>query len=207
MAETFELALRLLHPLMPFVSEELWQRLVKKGAGTPASICIAPYPQPGGAADAEAARLFGLLQGMVTAARALRADNKVDPGARVEGWIESLCTEVQSVASSEMAVIHALAGGTFELNPPARPAGVRRATADFAVGLKLSGAQLDAIRQRVEKRVAELQKVIASSQKQLASSSFTAKAPAHVVESIREKLAVYEKELAEQEAVLAELGG
>ncbi|MFZ5928478.1 MAG: valine--tRNA ligase [Acidobacteriota bacterium] len=206
MAETFELALRLLHPLMPFISEELWQRLVKKGADTPASICIAPYPLAGDAADEEAARLFSLLQSVVTSARALRADNKVDPGARVEGWIESLSPDVQNVATAEQAVIEALAGGTFELNPAARPAGVRRAAADFAVGLKLSGAQIDSIRQRVEKRLAELEKVIASSRKQLASESFVSRAPAHVVEGIREKLAVYEKELAEQQAVLVELG-
>jgi valyl-tRNA synthetase len=205
MIETFELALRLLHPLMPFITEELWQRLVAKGAQTPPSICIAPYPQAGDAADEEAARLFSLLQSIVTAARALRADNKVDPAARVEGWIESMCADVQQVASAELAVIEALAHGRFELNPAARPAGVRRAAADFAVGLRLSGAQLDAIRQRVEKRMAELEKVIASSRRQLSSGSFVAKAPAHVVEGIREKLAVYEKELAEQQAVLAEL--
>jgi len=53
--------------------------------------------------------------------------------------------------------------------------------------------------------MAELEKVIASSRRQLSSGSFVAKAPAHVVEGIREKLAVYEKELAEQQAVLAEL--
>ncbi|MGB9610719.1 MAG: hypothetical protein ACPL7M_07075 [Bryobacteraceae bacterium] len=47
--------------------------------------------------------------------------------------------------------------------------------------------------------------MIASSRKQLGSDSFVAKAPAHVVEGIREKLAVYEKELAEQQALLEEL--
>jgi valyl-tRNA synthetase len=172
----------------------------------PASICVAPYPQPGGAGDEEAARLFSLLQAVVTAARALRADIKVDPQARVEGWIESLCSDVQRVAEREMAVINALAGGSFELNPAARPAGVRRAAADFAVGLKLSGAQIDAIRERVQKRAAELEKVIASSRRQLSSESFVAKAPPHVVEGIREKLASYEKELAEQQAVMADLG-
>ncbi|MCX7605183.1 MAG: class I tRNA ligase family protein, partial [Bryobacteraceae bacterium] len=205
MAETFEMALRLLHPLMPFLSEELWQRLVRKGAGTPSSICIAPYPQAGDAADEEAERQFSLLQSIVTAARALRADNKVDPGARVEGWIESASADVAGLARAELAVIEALAGGAFEINPAARPTGVRRAAADFAVGLKLTGAQVDAIRARVEKRMAELEKVIASSRKQLASDSFVSRAPAHVVEGIREKLAAYEKELAGQQALLEEL--
>ena len=205
MASTFEMALRLLHPLMPFLSEELWQRLVAKGERTPPSICIAHYPLPGDAASEEAARRFALLQSIVTAARALRADNKVDPAARVEGWIESLGAEAREVASSQLDVISTLAGGSFELDPPARPAGVRRAAAEFAVGLRLSGAQLDAIRLRVEKRLAELDKVIASSRRQLSSESFVSRAPAHVVEGIREKLADYEKELAEQQAVLAEL--
>lgn len=206
MAETFELALRLLHPLMPFISEELWQRLVRRGPQTPQSICIAPYPHAGEAADEEAAGEFMLVQGMITAARALRADNKVDPGARVEGWIETLSPEAEAVASAALDIVNALAGGSFQLNPATRPAGVRRAAAGFAVGLRLSGAQLDAIRQRVEKRMAELEKVVASSRKQLSSDSFLSRAPAHVVDGIREKLAAYEKELAEQQAVLAELG-
>ncbi len=202
----FEYALRLLHPAMPFITEELWQRLVKRGADVPETISLSSYPQAGEALDEEGARAFALLQEMVTAARALRADNKIDPNVKVDGWVETASERAASVAENEVAVLNALANGTFGVNPAERAGGARRAAVEFAVALKLSATQAEAIRQRVTKRVADLEKVIASSRNQLSSESFVAKAPAHVIGGIREKLANYETELKEQQAALAELG-
>jgi valyl-tRNA synthetase len=205
MLRVFEYALRLLHPAMPFITEELWQRLVKKGAEAPESITLAAYPQAGAAADEEGVKTFELLKEMVTAARALRADQKIDPGVKVEGWIETW-TERAAAAAAEVDVVNALAHGTFAVNPAEQGAGARRASVEFAVGLKLSATQAEAMRQRVAKRIAELEKVIGGSRRQLSSEAFVAKAPAHVIEGIREKLAQYEAELKEQKAALEEMG-
>ena len=205
MMRVFEYALRLLHPAMPFITEELWQRLVKRGPGVPESITLAAYPQAGRALDEEGARSFELLKEMVSAARALRADNKIDPGVKVEGWVET-SSERAAALAEEVAVVNALAHGSFGVNPLEKAAGARRASVEFAVALKLSATQAEAIRQRVTKRIAELEKVIGGSTRQLSSEAFVAKAPAHVIEGIREKLAQYETELREQQAALAELG-
>ena len=207
MLRVFETALRLLHPVMPFLTEELWQRLVKPAPAIPESICMAAFPQAGAAAENEqAASDFALLQEMITRARGLRADNKIDPSAKVEGYVETSSGRASAVAVSGNAILDALAGGRFEINPPSKPAGSSSASVEFAVTLTLSGNQVEAIRQRVAKRIGELDKVVGSSTKQLASETFVSKAPAHVIDGIKEKLANYESELAQQRAALAELG-
>jgi valyl-tRNA synthetase len=206
--KVFEYALRMLHPVMPFLTEELWQRLVKQGARIPETISLAAYPRAAGAVDEAGAAAFELLKEMVTAARALRADNKIDPGVKVDGCIEAVSERAMALATTELAVVDALAHGTFRTLQAGeqRPAGARRTTVEYAVTLALSSTQVEAIRQRLEKRVAELEKVIGSSHRQLASENFVAKAPEHVIASIREKLASYESELAGQQAALVELG-
>ncbi|MBV8552556.1 MAG: valine--tRNA ligase, partial [Acidobacteriaceae bacterium] len=79
----YETMLRLLHPLMPFITEELWQRLIhgtNVDANLPISISLANYPQPQeSTVRPEPVRAFELLKQIVTAARELRADNKLDP--------------------------------------------------------------------------------------------------------------------------------
>jgi valyl-tRNA synthetase len=208
MLRVFETALRLLHPVMPFLTEELWQRLVKPAPAIPESICMAAFPRPNeAAANEQAAADFAVLQEMVTRARALRADNKIDPNAKVEGFVETLTPRAAAVAQAGGAILNALAGGAFAVNPETKAAGASSASVEFAVTLALSATQVEAIRLRVSKRIGELEKVIAGSTKQLSSEAFVSKAPAHVIDGIKEKLANYESELAQQRAALAELGG
>jgi valyl-tRNA synthetase len=77
-----ETAMRLLHPFMPFLTEEIWQQLPKP-AGTPGSIMITLFPVVDERYDdAEAERAMGLLQGVISAVRTLRAEYNVPPGAQ-----------------------------------------------------------------------------------------------------------------------------
>ncbi|HJR51810.1 MAG TPA: valine--tRNA ligase, partial [Gemmatimonadales bacterium] len=85
-AQTFDVALRLLHPVMPFVTEALWRRF--PGRSENASISIAPWPRPDRRAeDPEALRDFGLVQDVVGAIRAIRAEYGVQPGQPVRAVI------------------------------------------------------------------------------------------------------------------------
>src|SRR5258708_19719416 len=86
----FEAALRLLHPVMPFLTEELWQRLAEGAAHRPKSIALARYPEYSQAwTDLPAEREIQVLQDVVTAARTLRAEMKLDPKARLDGVLYS----------------------------------------------------------------------------------------------------------------------
>ncbi|MBI5087207.1 MAG: class I tRNA ligase family protein, partial [Acidobacteria bacterium] len=195
----FEIALRLLHPVMPFITEELWQRLLKRHDSLPESICLAPFPQAGDACcDEEAARDFALLQEMITSARALRADQKLDPKQTLEGLLYPANETTADLARESSAILDALTNTRFQIRAAgaARIAGASRSTPEFEIVLQLSGAQADAMRQRLQKEIDQLNKVIESSRRQLGSESFTAKAPAHVIEGIRAKLADYEAQLA-----------
>jgi valyl-tRNA synthetase len=205
----FECALRLLHPVMPFLSEELWQRLVKRGAGIPESLCIAAYPQANPAALNEAAaRQMALLQEMITATRALRADQKLDPKQRLEGELYAHDDSTAGLAASQQAALEALTNTTFTLAiaGEARAAGALRSTPEFDVVLKLSGAQADAMKQRLLKEIEQLTKVVENTRRQLGNEKFTAKAPAHVIEEMRTKLADYETQIERSRAALAEPG-
>jgi len=205
----FECALRLLHPVMPFLSEELWQRLVKKGAGIPESLCLAPYPQANpAAADEDAARRMALLQEMITAARALRADQKLDPKQRLEGALYAHDDATAALATAEHAALEALTNTTFTLGKAgAAPAsGASRSTPEFDVVLRLSGAQADAMKVRLQKEIEQLTKVIDNTRRQLGNERFTAKAPAHVIEEMRTKLADYEAQIERSRTALAGIG-
>jgi valyl-tRNA synthetase len=179
----YEQALRLLHPLMPFITEELWQRLGTGGR----SIALAAYPQ-GGASDPAAEADMAELQGIVTEARRARADAGVDPKQTVEGEL--------TAAGRTLEVATANAGALARL---ARVNLTLREGAPFRLKLAL---KVD--RAKVEKEIAELEKVIANSQRQLSNAGFLAKAPAQVVEEMRAKQASYQAQVAKLRASLAD---
>src|SRR3972149_3480733 len=84
----FETALRLLHPFMPFLTEELWHRLPQKAGAR--SIALEPFPESAVHwPDSEAEEQVALLQELIVAARNIRAELKLDPKARVAAEVFS----------------------------------------------------------------------------------------------------------------------
>jgi valyl-tRNA synthetase len=191
----FESALRLLHPVMPFLTEELWQRLVKDQPNRPQSIAIAPYPRyRQEMTDHDAEHEIGVLQEIVTMARTLRAESKLDPKLQLEGAIYSRGAALD-VARRHAEAIQKLANVKLEFKAEAAPrAAAMRSTAQFDLVLRLPQAQLEAQRKRLEKDREQLAKNIANSKRQLSDETFLGKAPAKVVETIRAKLVDYEEQ-------------
>jgi valyl-tRNA synthetase len=112
MLAAFETALRLLHPAMPFLTEELWQRL-KGSANRPVSIALAEYPQyRSGATDHAAEREIGLVQDIVTAARTLRTEMKLDPKLQLRGTLYARGGALE-IARLHAEAIRKLAGVGF----------------------------------------------------------------------------------------------
>ncbi len=193
----FETALRLLHPVMPFLTEELWQRVVPQQERRPVSIALAAYPvfRPE-LVNAAAERELALVQSIVTAARNLRAEMKMDPKQVVAGVLYA-STEPLATAQREREAIEKLASLQLTFFAGSAPQGVPGATStsDFDLVLELPESQLGVQRQRLEKEAEQLRKVIENSQRQLADETFLSKAPAKVVDSIRSKLTGYETQL------------
>jgi valyl-tRNA synthetase len=202
----FETALRLLHPAMPFLTEELWQRLAK-GARRPASIALAAYPQyRRDSTDHEAEREIEVLQEVVTLARTLRTEAKLDPKLQLSGTLYSRNTGL-AVAERHTAAIQKLANVALDFRSGESPkaAVAKRSTAEFDLVLNVPQSQQEALRKRLDKDKAQLQKNIASGTRQLNDPVFLGKAPAHVVETIRQKLAEYEAQLRKIDDELAGL--
>jgi valyl-tRNA synthetase len=183
----FEATLRLLHPVMPFITEELWHRLGNEG-----SISLQAYPQYDPKLDDPAAEAeIGLLQDIVRAARNLRADLGLDPKQPLHGHI-SIEVPVET--------IRRLSGVTFIIGEVPKTGAVR-STTDFDLSIDVPTGQIEAQRKRNEKEKDQLERNIANSRRQLSDETFMSKAPAKVIDSIKAKLAEYETQLAKLNAL------
>jgi len=189
--DIYETALRLLHPLMPFLTEELWHRLERPGK----SIALAAYPQfDASSVDANAQHDMSILQEIITASRSLRADHKVDKKQALEAVLYS-AGHAHSVARSHAQAIEKLANVHLEMHHEAAPKleGAVRSTPEFDLLLKIPEAADQS--ERLTKENEQLVKLIADKDRQLANESFLKRAPAHVVEELRQKKAEYEAQL------------
>ena len=196
----FETALRLLHPAMPFLTEELWQRLRKDG---PVSIALAPYPQyQPELHDAEAEREIEILKEVVTLARTLRTEGKLDPKLQLAGALYSRNGTLEIARRHELAILK-LSNVKLEFHTGAAPKSPAiRSTPQFDLVLYVPEAQAGAQIKRMEKEREQLVKNIANSERQLADETFLSKAPAKVVESIRAKLVDYRAQLGKIDSAL-----
>ncbi len=199
----YEATLRLLHPFMPFITEELWQRLVhgaSQNEEQPRSVSLTRYPQVVAAeAPQDRLRQFSLLQETITAARELRADNKLDPKSIFEA---TLYLRHAAFAEQDLSAICALAklSITQQQGAISGQAGLIRSTPDFdlqihAASPAQNGASSVESRARILKDVARLEKTIESSQRQLNDPTFVERAPAKVVHDLLRKLSEYEAQL------------
>jgi len=204
----FENALRLLHPVMPFLTEELWQRLAANTAGRAKSIALAAYPVASpDAMDADAETRMTMLQDIITAARNLRAELKLDPKEQLEGDLYSTGPALE-VARAQAAAISRLGGVSLSLHAQAAPriGGAMRATPAFELGLRVPETHMAALRLRLDKEIAQLEKNINNSTRQLGDETFLSRAPETVVAGIRAKLNDYQAQLGKNREALRNLG-
>ena len=181
----------LLHPIMPFVTEEIWQKLPDSGA----SIVVAPFPTADSRwDDAAALRETEALIQAVTAVRTVRSEMQVPPAARPAAY--AVCPDGQwaAVLQTHAELICGLAGlsGLTVQQSLARPDDAAVAVTDCAEIFLMLGGIIDFIqeRQRLEKERAKLVKDIAFVSGKLANEKFVGKAPPEIVQKERDKLAL-----------------
>ncbi|HEX2730549.1 MAG TPA: valine--tRNA ligase, partial [Polyangiaceae bacterium] len=105
LAHVIESSLRALHPYIPFVTEELWQR-VPRAPGHPASVALAEYPTAtAGRPDAEAEAKMGLLMRVIGAARSIRSEYTVHPGRAVPLELRSNNADTRALLAAEQVAI------------------------------------------------------------------------------------------------------
>jgi len=202
-----ERTMRLLHPFMPFVTEEIWQHLPHEGE----ALIVAPWPEAG-PMDEAAETEMALIMEIVRAIRNARAEYKVEPGRRIGAIIAA--GEEYELLSSQMDVLITTArldasnmhiASTLKTKPPQALALV---VGGVEVYLPLAGmVDLAKERQRLAAEIEEVTTGIAGSEKLLANEDFLAKAPAQVVERERDKLAGYRQRQAKLQERLRSLRG
>ncbi|MGH9491705.1 MAG: class I tRNA ligase family protein, partial [Terriglobales bacterium] len=190
----FDAALRLLHPLMPFITEELWRTLAGEHPPAP-TLALAAFPAAG-PVDSEAEREMALVQAVVSAVRKLRAEAQAAPKARLGLRAEGRDAEVNAVLERQAPLITALAG--VEMTVEAVPADAGRghvAAPEFRLLLELPAADSGAERERLEKEIAGLERALAGVEARLADAQFQARAPEHIRAEQRRKAGEYSRQL------------
>jgi len=208
-----ERTMRLLHPFMPFVTEEIWQHLTGGRWQGVESIMIAPWPEVDEALlDEEAERDMELVMEAVRAIRNARAEYKVEPGRRIEALIAA--GEKFDLLKGQQDVLITLARLDAEKlklapNLPEKPAqALALVVGPMEIYLPLAGmVDLAAERRRLAGEIERLEADIARSEELLANEAFLTKAPAQVVEKEREKLAGYRQRREKLLERLRVLGG
>jgi len=195
LVETLATSLRLLHPYMPFVTEEIWQNLRPHlGAGASEALIAAPYPLAEGAGDAEAARQTETLIEVVRAARNLRAEKRLKPGEFMPAFVVAPDAGVRAALADRAELIEALA----RLRPLAITAdegeapreGVAKAVlAEATLAIQLPGVDLEAERARLRAEIDQVEAYLARQGEQLAKAKASGRAPERVISEMEEKLA------------------
>ena len=222
LAHVLERVLRLLHPFMPFVTEEIWQRLtavLPPEGNLPESIMIAPYPDPKARlseeelrarrdADAPASEEVELLIDLVRAIRNVRAELKIEPQTLLDVAVAAsrpaAALEGEADAVRALARVGALLFGDVESGQDT----VRLVVRDVTVALNVGGSvDLDAERERLRVEAASVEKHVAGLQGRLGNAQFLDKAPAEVVERERERLENGRARLERITELLRDLGG
>jgi valyl-tRNA synthetase len=186
----FEAALRLLHPVMPFITEEIWQA-VYDGKPPMQSIALVPYPQSNEKQiDTATETRMAVLQDLIVSIRNVRAELKVEPKQRVPILVFAPEAEIQDLFKENQSAVERLAGVEqieFVNNSLAKLAGAR-STARFDVHV-IYEKKIDvaAERERLTKELEKIEKEIANGQRQLSNEGFLSKAPAKVVEGLRKR--------------------
>jgi valyl-tRNA synthetase len=214
LVNTLEKSLRLLHPFMPFVTEELWQSLKQRlpgGSQMPASIMIAPYPFADDKAFApEAERVMDSIIEIVRSIRNIRAQYKVKPSK----WIEA------RVYTGELLSHLIPQTNMMEILAKTRPLTIldrrkRESTKDTDLVLVLKEAEVVvplagmvdrlAEEQRLTKESREIKERMAQLEARLSDKAFLNKAPSQIVEKEKQKLSMLEDKLKRLNQELSQL--
>jgi valyl-tRNA synthetase len=209
-AWVFDRILKLLHPFMPFISEELWSAMAEQRASL---LILESWPDAEEAPKAaDAAAEMDWVVRLISEIRAVRAEMNVPAGARLELMIRDLAPDKRPWLAANEAQIKTLARlVTVETGGAggALPDGSIQIVLDEAtLILPLAGViDLDQERGRLEKEITKALAEIGKLEKKLGNAGFLAKAPEDVVEENRRRLAEAEAQKSKLEEALTRIGG
>jgi valyl-tRNA synthetase len=203
--EALETTLRLAHPIMPFVTEEIWQRLPRK-EGDPESIMVASWPSADHALiDADAEDQMAFLQEIVVEVRRFRHEHGIPPRKQIAAVVNAkgAFADLVSTYADELKML----AGLESVMLGSQPEGWSRTVAGQAeVYLPLGElVDLGAERQRLEREIAEEDALSARARAKLDNPKFISGAPADVVEKTQRQFDEHSERASRLRAQLEEL--
>lgn len=187
--EALMASLKLLHPFMPFVTEEIWHKL----PGTESSIMSAEFPKKSDfPEDKDALTEMDLLMEVITGIRNIRGEMNIPPSKSVSIVIDMVGKEESDILNRNLAYIQSLAKVDDASIVSGVPKPEASATAVFGrnqVHVLLKGLiDFEEERKRLRKEIGKIEKDIQASDKKLTNKSFLEKAPADIVAKVKEKV-------------------
>jgi valyl-tRNA synthetase len=201
--------LKILHPFMPFVTEELWDKTAEFGPKRTGLLINEAWPKlDTSLIDEAAAAEVGWVVDLVTGLRSLRSETNVPAGAKVPALLIGASKETALRLERYQAEIDRLARLDYSVVADAAPAGsVTFVLGEAIVAIPLAGVMdIGAEKARLSKEIARCTKEIETVSRKLDNPGFVAKAPAEVIDEQRERRAAYEAEKQKYEAALTRLG-
>ncbi len=201
--------LKLLHPFMPFITEELWTHLVEHGVARHSLLALSNWPQPKGLADASVDEEIGWVIELISAVRSVRTEMNVPAGAKIPLVVTGVSKETRTRIKTHEDTVMRLArldDISFAQTTPKGSALIVVEEATYA--LPLEGViDMDAERKRLEKEIAKAESDKGKAEVWLANDSNVAKSPEHVVELNRERVAEGGEKIQRLKAALKRIEG
>ena len=203
---------KLLHPFVPFITEELWQAL----GGIPGSVSIADYPLGHSDwIDEEAEKQVAWIRGVISDDRSTRADYRIPREQKLDAILAPSGPsgpEAATVFRDNMEILTGMTGTSFELaddvSDIAREGCVEKVSDSYSAFFDVGAVvDLEGERNRLRSELADVEKDLAKSAATLANRSFLDRAPADVVKKERAKLDEFAQKKERLEVSLASLGG
>jgi len=208
-----ESLLRLLHPIIPFVTEEIWQEVASRAGVEGDTIMLRPYPVANDdVQDAEAVADIEWVKQFILGIRQIRGEMDISPGKPLPVLLQNATADDLS-RIEKLSLLLQRVGRVESINPLAAdedpPTSATALLGDVQLLVPMKGLiDVDAERSRLEKQLQRVQGDLARSQGKLGNANFVNNAPAEVVSQEKQRVAEFERtiaQLAEQLEKLAEL--
>ena len=207
LAEMLEALQRALHPLMPFITEEIWQRAAPLAGRSGETVMLQPYPEVSEfPRDAEAEREIEWIRGFILGVRQIRSGMDIAPSKRLPVILQNASPEDIARTERHRAYLDRLAGleSLQVLEPGATaPQSATALVGELTLLVPMAGL-IDAAAEveRLGKRIAKAQEDLRKTQAKLSNDNFVRNAPANVVTQERERAADLERTVASLQAQL-----